>query len=128
MSIANDTARLTHAEDGEPQRQRGHRQDDAAAGAVDQLADADAEERADECGDEIDLRERDAADLQISQERLGDEAETLGAAGQRADHRERGHAEYDPPVIEALAHRLDRRLTPASVTQSLSGGRSSCRF
>ncbi len=93
--MANTPLRLTHAEDSQAQRQHGHRQDEAAAGAVDQLADADAEERADECGDEINLGERDAADLQIFQELLGDEAETLRTAWQpiiaRVDTRVQTH-------------------------------------
>ena len=62
-----------------------------------------------------------------SQERLGDEAETLGTAWQRADHRKGGHAEYDPPVIEALA--TDSIDVDSRFRHAVSQGRPiSCRF
>ena len=39
---------------------------------------------------------------EVAKKRLGDEAETLRAPGQRADHRQRRHTKDDPPVVDAL--------------------------
>ena len=52
---------------------------------------------------EVDLGEGHAIDAQVAQERLGDEAEALGAAGQRPHHGRGGHAQVDPAVVERPA-------------------------
>ena len=96
--------RPAHRQHDKTQGQRNSGEHDPAPGAVDETADADAKERPDERGDEIDLRERDAADPKVVEQRLGDEAQALGASRQRPHHRQRRHDEHDPAVIEPLAH------------------------
>ena len=59
-----------------------------------------ANERAGQRRDEVDLRVGDAADAEIDEQRLGDQSESLRAAGQRADHAECRDAQHDPAVVE----------------------------
>src|SRR5215470_14104305 len=92
--------RRTHAEDNRRQRNGDDSQNNPAAEAIDQPADADREERADQGGPKVYAREVDAIDLQIAQERLGYESEALCAAGQRADHCERRDEDVHPAVIK----------------------------
>lgn len=66
-----------------------NRQNNPASETIDQPAHAESKESSDQRRPEIDAREVDAIDLQISKEWFGDESETLCAAGQRTNHRER---------------------------------------
>ena len=73
---------------------------DPAAESIDEAADADRARGADERRPEIQLRVIDAADVEIGEQRFGDEAQTLRAPGQRADHRGRRDEQHDPAVIQ----------------------------
>ena len=74
----------------------------ARAEAIDEAADADREQRSDQRGPQVQLRVIDAADLQIGDQRLGDEAEALRPARQRADHGRRREQQHHPPVRHAV--------------------------
>ncbi len=70
-----------------------------AAESIDEAADADRARGADERRPQIQLRVIDAADVEIGEQRFGDEAQTLRAPGQRADHRA-PHDQHDPAIIQ----------------------------
>ena len=95
--------RLAHRHDDAPSSSASDRQHAAAPVAIEQPADAEAAERADQGGDQVDLRVGDAAEAEIAQQRLGDEPEALRPSGQRPDHGERGHAQHDPAVVDTDA-------------------------
>ena len=66
-----------------------------------QTADAEAEQRADERRDEIDLREGDAADAEVAQQRLGDEPEPLRPPGSVPTIASAATPQHDPAVVDA---------------------------
>ena len=90
-----------HGDDDEPEQDRDRGHDKTRSTPVDQAADAEGEQRADQRGDEVDLRVRDPADREVGEQRLGDEAKALRPARQRADHGQRRDADDDPAVVEA---------------------------
>ena len=85
------------------QRRRVDGQHHPAARAVHEPPDAEAEERAHERRPQVDLRVGHAVEPQVGEQRLGDEAESLRAAGQRPDHGERRHRQVHPAVVHRPA-------------------------
>ena len=68
---------------------------------IEESAHAERKRRTDERREEVDLRIRDAGQAKIRQQRFGDEAQALCAAGKGAHHRKRGDADDHPAVVEA---------------------------
>ena len=97
--------RGAHSEDNGRERNTNGRQDYPASETIDQSPHADREERTDQGGPKIYTGEVDAIDLQIAQEWLGYESEALRAAGQSADHGERGDEDVYPAVIKRKCKR-----------------------
>ena len=64
------TRRPTHRQHRETECKRGGRQDDAAAETIDQAADAQTEQAADQRRDEVHLRVGDASDVQVAKQGL----------------------------------------------------------
>ena len=106
-----------HQENRDAERSGDGAEDHPAAESIDETADTDRARGADERRPQVQLCVIDAADLEIGEQRLGDEAETLGAAGERADHRGRRHEQHNPAVI--------RRTVASCVVR---GGGASCRW
>ena len=89
--------RAHHADDDTEQSGDGG-QHDARTETIDEAADADREERPDQRRPKIELCVFDAADLEVSNQRLGDQAQALCPARQCADHRRGRQKQHDPPV------------------------------
>ena len=88
--------RLAHAPDDEREHERQRRRRPAQADAIEDAADRQADRRADERRPQVDVGVGDAIEVQVRQQRLGDEPQTLRAAGQRREHHDRGDDDVDP--------------------------------
>ena len=73
--------------------------------AIDQPSHADRKESANQRGPKIYAREVNAIDLQISEEWLGYQSETLCSARESSHHRQRRDKDVDPAVIERECNR-----------------------
>ena len=110
IASAQNESHRAHRADDDAERGGDGGQDDPRAEAIDEAADADREDRADERRPQIQLRVIDAADAEIGDQRLGDEAEALRPARQRADHGRRREQQHDPPVTTRGHCRLYPRM------------------
>ena len=86
-----------------PRLSDDRREHGAGAESIDQPADAERARRADDRGPEIQRGVGDAVEAEIREQRLGDEAEPLRAARQRAHHRQRRDRQHEPAVEETAA-------------------------
>ena len=75
-----------HRADNDAKRGDDRGENDPGAKPIDEAADTDRKERSDQRGPQVQLCVIDAANLQIGNERLSDEAEALCSSRKRADH------------------------------------------
>ena len=107
-----------------PRLTRDRGEHDAGAEPIDQTADAQRAGGADDRGPEVQRGVGDAIEAEIGEQRFGDQTESLRAARQRADHRERRGSEDVPAVEETAATRRSRHLISCRARRSDGRSRS----
>ena len=94
-------------DDGRAQKQDRESQHDSRPITIEQTAARQAERGSDQGRPKVDGGVGYAVDVEVGDERLGDQSEALGSAWKRRDHGQGGHREVGPAVIDRLfAHKI----------------------